>query len=125
MEMIEYVRYEDVNEELISEFPAFSVDEDEFELPYVTAGWFTKFILEAYLNGEKEVYYKGLHFIETLHTDENEIVRELATIGYLESIQNTWPKDLLDAKIPYSDLGEESKIWWVKLNDFWNVVSGT
>ena len=114
------MRYEDVNETLLAEFPAFSVDEDDFELPYIVAGWFAKYVLEAFQTGDKETYNKGLQFIERLHTDSTDKVRELATIGYLESIQNTWPEDLLKINIPFNDLGETSKKWWVKLYSFWS-----
>ena len=82
------MEYEDVNKALLLEFPTFSVDEDDFELPYIVAGWFTKFILEAYQRGDKDTYIRGLQFIEMLHLDDTHKVRELATIGYLESIQN-------------------------------------
>ncbi|MCL2828944.1 MAG: hypothetical protein FWD99_09465 [Oscillospiraceae bacterium] len=115
------MRYEDVNKALLKEFPAFTVDnEGDFELPYIVAGLFTDFILEAYKAGNKETYIKSLHFIEMLHTDKVQKVRELATIDYLESIQNTWSQDLLNSNIPFRDLGEESKKWWIKLNNFWN-----
>ena len=37
------MQYEDVVDALLSEFPAVEVDEDEYELPYVVAGYFTSF----------------------------------------------------------------------------------
>jgi len=114
------LRYEDVNKILLSESPIFTIDRDDFELPYIVAGLFTKFILEAYQNGDEETYNKGLQFIEMLHLDDTHKVRELATIGYLESIQNTWPKNLIKLNIPFHDLGDESKKWWIRLNNFWN-----
>jgi len=115
-----HMKYEDVSKTLLKEFPAFTVDEDDFELPYIVAGLFTEYILEAYQTGDKEVYSKGLKFIERLHSEDAQKVRELATIGYLESIQNTWPQGLLNSNIPFDDLGERSKRWWEKLNNFWN-----
>jgi len=113
------MRYEDVNKTLLAEFPAFIVAEDDFELAYIVAGLFTEYILKAHQVGNREVYHQGLRFIEILHLDETQKVRELATIGYLESIQNTWPQDLLNSGVPFHDLGEESKKWWEKLNHFW------
>lgn len=113
------LQYDEVNRILLSEFPDFSVDADDLDLPYIVAGWFTKYILEAYLNNDKKTYLCGLNFIETLHLSSVDKARELATIGYLESIQNTWPQDLLLSNIPFNDLGDESKKWWVKLNNFW------
>jgi len=114
------MQYEDVVGALLSEFPAVEVDEDEYELPYVVAGWFTNFILKAFKNGDRETYLSGLDFIERLHLSDTHRVRELATVGFLESIQNTWSRELLDADIPFNDLGEESKKWWIKLNRLWN-----
>jgi hypothetical protein len=114
------MNYDDVNKEIMISFPAFSVDDDDLELPYIVAGRFTDYLLTAYQTGDKETYNRGLQFIERLQTDDSEKVRELATVGYLESIQNTWPKDFLEAEIPFNDLGEQSKIWWMKLNNFWN-----
>lgn len=114
------MQYDEVNNILLNEFPGFSVDADDLDLPYIVASYFTKYILEAYLNDDKKTYSNGLNFIETLHLSSVHEVRELATIGYLESIQNTWPQDLLLSNIPFNDLGNESKKWWIKLNSFWN-----
>ena len=115
------MRYEDVAKTLLMEFPTFSIaDEDDLELQYIVAGLFSAYIYEAYQAGDKKTYEKGLKFIEKLHIDDTHKVRELATIGYLESIQNTWPEHLINANIPFDDLGEQSKVWWGKLNDFWN-----
>jgi len=114
------MQYEDVVDALLSEFPAFEVDEDEYELPYVVAGYFTSFILQAFKDGDRETYLSGLDFIERLHLDDSDRVRNLATVGFLESIQNTWSRELLDANIPFNDLGEESKKWWIRLNRFWD-----
>lgn len=113
------LQYDEVNHILLSEFTGFSIDADDLDLPYIVAGRFTKYILEAYLNNDKKTYLSGLNFIETLHLSSVHKVRELATIGYLESIQNTWPKDLLLSNIPFADFGDESKKWWVKLIRFW------
>ena len=119
------MKFDDVTKTLLMEFPLFSVaDEDDLELQYVVAGLFTDYILRAYQAGDKDTYNRGLKFIEKLHTDDTHEVRELATIGYLESIQNTWPKKLINANVPFNDLGEQSKIWWVTLNDYWNGLKG-
>jgi hypothetical protein len=114
------MRYEDVNEILLKEFPEFKIDEDDFELPYIVAGFFTEFVLQAFNNKDKTTYLSGLQFIESLHLSESHKVRELATVGYLESIQNTWPPELLKISIPYNDLGIESKKWWEELNLYWS-----
>jgi len=114
------MQYEEVNNALLSEFPALSVDKDDIDLPYVVAGCFTSFLLNSYLEGDKATYFRGLQFIETLYLSDVHKIRELATVGYLESIQNTWPSNLLSIDIPFSDLGAESKKWWTELNLFWD-----
>ena len=109
------MEHEDVNRALLAEFPDFTVDDDDFENPYIVAGNFDRFILEAYNNGKKDIYRKGLHFIERLYSSESNKTRELATVGYLESLMD-WPnKGEL-----FNDFGPESKKWWIKLHKFWS-----
>ena len=118
--MVTKMIYEDVNKLLLKEFPNFKISEDDFELPYIVAGLFTQFILKAFNRNDNLTYLSGLAFIESLHLSESHKVRELATTGYLESVQNTWPPSLLEIKIPYNDLGIESKKWWDELNLYWS-----
>jgi hypothetical protein len=119
------VKYCDVVKTLLAEFPEFIVvDEEDLELPYIVAELFTDYLLKAYQTRDEVIYMKGLNFIEKLHEDDCHEVRELATIGYLESIQNTWPESLIRANIPFCDLGKQSKIYWEKLNDFWLNLKG-
>ena len=78
------MRFEDVNNALVVEFPDFSIDDDDYDLPYVVAGNFERFLLDSYNNGEKTAYEKGLRFIEKLHLSDCQKTKELATIGYRE-----------------------------------------
>lgn len=59
--------------------------------------------------------------IERLHLEGDTYVRELATIGYLEGIQNAADADQIGggatALEPF--LGAESARWWQGLNAFW------
>jgi len=109
------MEYEDISKKLVIEFSDFLIDEDDYDLPYIVAGNFQRFLLESYNNNEKEIYHKGLDFIEKLHLSYCSKVRELATIGYLESFLDWSDKDTL-----FNDLGAESKKWWVELNLFWS-----
>ena len=106
------MRFEDVNKLLLSEFPSFTVDDDDFELPYITASLFAAYLSEAHQSGDIEIYNKGLQFIERLHTDADHKIRELATVGYLES--------MMGSNIPPDDFGEETKKWWIELQKFWS-----
>ncbi len=60
----------------------------------------------------------GFAFIERLHTEGDEYVRELATIGFLESL---WTADdpVVMAAVERR-LGAESRRWWKGLLAFWS-----
>ncbi len=58
--------------------------------------------------------------VETWHLDGDPYVKEAATVGFLEDIQNTGlhkgsttPNDILEFLLP------ETKYWWSKVEDFW------
>ena len=111
------VHSQDVNWALIKEFPEFHeqfpqyyIDDDDFELPYIVASGFVRFLIDSYNNGNKEIYVKGLHFIEKLHLSEYYSVQNLATVGFLESFPSDWDS---------SDFGKESKKWFEEVNRFW------
>lgn len=109
------IEYNEVNHLLSLEFPSFNIEPDYWDLPYLVASDFTRFVLQAYQLNDKDTYEKGLRFIERLHIEGSEKVKELATIGFLESFLD-WPnvQDL------YCDFGIESKKWWDELNLFWS-----
>jgi hypothetical protein len=107
------LQYKDVNQVLLNTFPNFIIDDEDIALPYIVAGNFIRFLLGSYNNGKEEVYKEGLHFIEMLHLSDCHKVRELATVGYLESLLD-WPyREGL-----FNDLETESKKWWIELNLF-------
>jgi hypothetical protein len=57
--------------------------------------------------------------IECLHVEGDDYVREVATIGVLESLQNVASNDGVDPEAFVPWLGIESRRWWRQLNDFW------
>ena len=57
--------------------------------------------------------------IEELHLDGDDYVRELATIGFLESIQNVWGSNGADPEQFAMRLLPESRKWWEELDRFW------
>ncbi|MEL6338741.1 MAG: hypothetical protein AAFQ65_02460 [Myxococcota bacterium] len=85
-------------------------------LPYVDVGELTNHLDEMLHDGAVEELTAVFRAIEVLHLQGDEYVREFATIGVLEGIQNT-AKDPA-AFEPF--LQEESKKWWIKLNEFWS-----
>ena len=58
--------------------------------------------------------------VEVLHTDGDAYVREAATIGLLESIQNVAGNIGVDPECFVPHLEPETSKWWAKLNAFWN-----
>ena len=57
--------------------------------------------------------------LERLHLEGEGFVKELATIGILESIQNVWGHTETDPEEFCRFMLPESKKWWNELNDFW------
>lgn len=58
--------------------------------------------------------------IEDFHTDGDDYVKEYATIGILEGIQNVWGNNDTDPENFAKFLLPISKQYWDSLNKFWN-----
>ena len=114
------MKYEDVKEAISSEFPQFEIDDLNGDLPYIVAGDFARFLLDSFNDGDIKTLSEGLDFIEKLHHSESDKTRELATVGYLEGIQNVWGNNDVNPELIFDYLGTESKKWWLELNKFWN-----
>jgi len=101
--------------EILKTFPNFKYDE-ELELAYILAGEFVNYMQD--LIGVNEIELdKALKYIEKLHKDKRQCIKELAVIGFVENIQNTWSED--NKKIIYPKLGTKTKKSWCDLNKFW------
>ncbi len=57
--------------------------------------------------------------VERLHVDGDSYVKEAATIGLLEAIQNVAGHDGVAPEAIVSHLRPESAKWWAELNRFW------
>ena len=112
--------YDKVTFLLIGEIPEFAPETDSIDLPYIVAGDFARFLLDAFRENNLVLVKRGLTFIENLHASDDEKVRELATVGYLEDIQNVWGNNGVDPELIFPMLGKESKKWWMELNKFWD-----
>ncbi len=113
-------KYEELNKAILIEFPKLRIDNEDFDLPYMVAGVFAQFLLDAYKTKDTQTVSKGFQFIEKMHLSKVPEIRELATIGYLEGIQNVWSNDLNNPELVFNNLGTESKKWWLELNKFWS-----
>lgn len=70
-------------------------------------------------NGDESELQQIFEFVEQWHLDGDPYVKEAATIGLLEDLQNT---GLVGVGMPAQFerfLGPESKRWWVKVEKFW------
>jgi hypothetical protein len=114
------LKYEEVDDYLIKIFPDFIIDEVDKGLPYCVAGSFAHYLLDAYKNNSVDTLCLAGKFIEELYSYEDEETDNLATIGYLEAIQNVWKNNSTDPEEMWKYLGAISQKWWIKLNRFWD-----
>lgn len=93
---------------------------DDPEPPlYIALGDFARHLVLLLERGDIGGLEAAFEAIERLHTEGEHYVREAATIGILEALQNenlhsrTAPRDFERYLRP------ESRRWWAKLNQFW------
>lgn len=100
-------------------FPEVIFDELFINIPYVAVGDFVRYIgLQAEMN-KSSVVDSCFEFIEELHLSNSPTVREFATIGILEGIQNIFGEEKIGQLGLEGNLRPESKQCWVKLGEFW------
>jgi hypothetical protein len=84
----ENIEYDEINKLLEDKFPDFIIDNNYKDLPYLIAGDFARYILDNFHNNNLQKVKDCFIFIELLHIKGTKETIELATIGYLESLQN-------------------------------------
>ena len=110
---------------LLAACPAFDgpyrehVAENGEDLLYVAAGAFANVLLSLQLSGDEEQLGRAAEVIERMHVEGTPWVREFATIGLLEGVQNSWENQGTDPELFALRLGPESLRWWKGLNNFW------
>jgi len=87
---------------------------------YVAAGEFAHHLLALQLGDATSCFAEVGATIERMHTDGTPEVKELATIGVLEGIQNVWGHSSVSPDEFLQYLGPESHSWWQGLNNFWS-----
>ena len=100
-------------------------DDEETErngLPYYLAlGDLAHHLVELLKAKNTQTFPEVFELVELWHIDGDDYVKEAASIGLLEGIQNI---ALSDKHIVPSDfiqwLGPVSRKWWNKLNQFWD-----
>jgi len=90
------------------------------ELPlYISLGDFARHLIGMLEREETQRFPAIFSTVERLHVEGDSYVKEAATVGLLESLQNenlhktTHPEQICQY------LGPESTRWWNKLNRFW------
>jgi hypothetical protein len=99
------------------EHQAFYRDE---ELLYVDLGEFASHLVELQEANRTEEFQAIFDIIERMHLEGNDYVKEAATIGLLEGIQNVAGNSGVEAEQFVKHLKPESAKRWRELNDFWD-----
>lgn len=90
------------------------------DLLYVALGAFARHLLHLHQAKQTDDFPAVGRAIERLHLESTPRVREAATIGLLEGIQNVWSNNGVDPELFSAHLLPESAKWWRSLNDFWS-----
>jgi len=114
------LKYDEVDDYLVKTFPDFVIDDYALGLPYCVAGSFARYLLDAYNNNRIDTLVLAGKFIEGLYFFKDEEIDNLATVGYLEAIQNVWGNNSTDPEEMVKYLGGTSQKWWTRLNRSWN-----
>lgn len=94
--------------------------DDPGELPYVDAGRIADEVVELARAGRLDELTAFFVVVERLHVEGDDDVRNLATIGYLEGLQNLAGHRGLDPALFLPFLGPQSLRWWRGLDAFWD-----
>jgi len=87
-------------------------DPDYADLIYLALGDLARHLLKLHQQGRTEELGNVARVIERLHLEGDPFVREAATIGLLEGIQNNWGHAGVDPELFASYLLPESAKWW-------------
>lgn len=93
---------------------------DDDELPqYLALGDLARYISSLISESKDEEIKKIFSVIERWHLEGDSYVKEAATVGILEDLQNT---NVVGVGVPEKVelyLLPESKKWWLKVYEFW------
>lgn len=98
---------------------AYELSNDK-ELHYAIAGNFARHLLDLYQTNKINEFEAIAQMIENLHLYGDHFVKEYATTGILESIQNIWGNSNVDPENFARFLQPVSLKFWNSLNRFWN-----
>lgn len=96
-----------------------NLNEDGTRLHYIDAGDFALHVVKLAKSNRFAEFPAIFGVIERLHLEGDDYVKELATIGYLEDLQNIGGHHGLNDQYFEPYLLPESRRWWKGLNAFW------
>lgn len=105
---------------LIEACPSYRPDLPDEDLLYTALGHFADHLLHLHKQQHTDAFPAVARVIERLHVEGDHYVREAATIGLLEGIQNGWANEGTDPELFVQHLLPVSAKWWQSLNDFWS-----
>lgn len=91
-------------------------DEENY-LPYIALGNFARHLIELEKQNQIGEFENVFELVEKFHNEGEHYVKEAATIGLLEGLQNNLGNDA-EKFVKY--LKPETLKWWNELNKFWN-----
>lgn len=102
--------------ELVAEWK----DDDDGLPLYLALGHLAAHLVDLVRQGKTEQFATIFDVVERWHCEGEHYVKEAATVGLLEGLQNRASNTDLDPRIFEPWLGPQSKRWWDKLNLFWS-----
>lgn len=88
-------------------------------LTYVALGDLARHVIAMFERGDTQCFAQVFDIVERWHVDGEHWVREAATVGFLESLQNMNLHTTTEPEQFRQFLRPESERWWDKLFDFW------
>jgi hypothetical protein len=92
----------------------------EEEITYTELGVFANHLVDLHKQNKTDEFLNIFDVIEKLHIEGDEFVKEAATIGLLEGLQNIAGNQDLNPEIFFKYLKPVSVMRWNELNKFWN-----
>ena len=105
---------------LMEACPSHRPTAEDHDLLYAALGDFAHHLLQLQQQSRTQEFPEVARVIERLHIEGDHYVREAATIGLLEGIQNVWANEATDPELFVRHLLPVSAKWWQSLNDFWS-----
>jgi hypothetical protein len=89
------------------------------DLLYIHLGEFAAHLVGLMKRNQLAEFPAVFAVVERLHVEGDSYVREAATIGLLEGLQNI-PGSDFDPKVFAPFLDRDSRMFWDRLNEFWD-----